>query len=171
MASANLVEKAGSQPSSPPTETTRLLQTSSQGSALDALEPHKNPYLLESLDYTPEEEYEVLRILDRRLMPCILLTTFVLNMDRTNNSNAISDNLPFDLGFDIDVVNTATALHSVFFAIACLSGAVLSKIAGPSRCESATLPLIAWVLTLAALRDTHSYVLMGCRNLSSCPNI
>ena len=62
------------------------------------------------------------------------MTTFVLNMDRTNNSNAISDNLPEDLGFDIDVVNTATAIYSVLFSVACLSGAVVAKVAGPSRC-------------------------------------
>ena len=55
-------------------------------------------------------------------------------MDRTNNSNAISDNLPEDLGFDIDVVNTATAIYSVLFSVACLSGAVVAKVAGPSRC-------------------------------------
>ena len=56
-------------------------------------------------------------------------------MDRTNNSNAISDNLPEDLGFNINVVNTATAIYSVLFSIFCLSGAVIAKIAGPSRCD------------------------------------
>jgi len=117
-------------------ETTTLLTSSSQlapyGEVLS--QPRKNPFYLPSLEYSPEEENEVLRIIDARLMPCILLTTFVLNMDRTNNSNAISDNLPFDLGFDINVVNTATALHSIFFAIACLTGAVIAKIVGPHKC-------------------------------------
>lgn len=120
-------------------ETTPLLNT--RGSLRKASEndpsSSKNPFLVESLHYTPEEEGRVLQIIDRRLMPCILITTFVLNMDRTNNSNAISDNLPFDLGFDIDVVNIATAMHSIFFAMACLTGAVIAKIVGPHRC---TLP-------------------------------
>ena len=93
-----------------------------------------NPFFDQELEYTPEEEAKVLRILDRRLFPWVLLTTFVLNMDRTNNSNAISDNLPADLGFTINVVNTATAIYSVLFSIFCLSGAIIAKWAGPARC-------------------------------------
>lgn len=93
-----------------------------------------NPLYVRNLVYSREEEAAVIRILDTRLFPWILLTTFVLNMDRTNNSNAISDNLPGDLGFNINVVNTATAIYSVLFSIFCLTGAVIAKIAGPSRC-------------------------------------
>lgn len=115
-------------------ETTPLLEQSAQDLSYEA-EPVKNPFVIDDLEYTPEEEGAVLWKLDRYLMPCILVTTFVLNMDRTNNSNAISDNLPADLGFDINVVNTATAMYSVFFAMACLSGAVIAKIVGPARCE------------------------------------
>ena len=103
-------------------------------STSDSTSTAASPYFIPSLEYTKKEEREVIRILDTRLFPWILLTTFVLNMDRTNNSNAISDNLPEDLGFDIDVVNTATAIYSVLFSVACLSGAVVAKVAGPSRC-------------------------------------
>ena len=95
-----------------------------------------NPLFVRNLVYTRSEEAAVVRILDTWLFPWILLTTFVLNMDRTNNSNAISDNLPEDLGFSINVVNTATAIYSVLFSIFCLTGAVIAKIAGPSRCTS-----------------------------------
>ena len=91
-------------------------------STSDSTSTAASPYFIPSLEYTKKEEREVIRILDTRLFPWILLTTFVLNMDRTNNSNAISDNLPEDLGFDIDVVNTATAVYSVLFSVACLSG-------------------------------------------------
>ena len=45
-------------------------------------------YFVKNLEYTAEEEAAVVRTLDTRLFPVILLTTFVLNMDRTNNSNA-----------------------------------------------------------------------------------
>lgn len=86
------------------------------------------------LRYSSEEERRVIHILDTRLFPWILLTTFVLNMDRTNISNAISDNLPQDLGFTIDTVNTATAIYAILFACFCVSGAVVAKIAGPARC-------------------------------------
>ena len=47
-------------------------------------EPHA---YVKDLEYSAEEESQVVRILDTRLFPWILLTTFVLNMDRTNNSN------------------------------------------------------------------------------------
>ncbi|KAI8985035.1 major facilitator superfamily domain-containing protein [Pilobolus umbonatus] len=46
--------------------------------------------------------------------------TFVLNMDRTNISNAISDNLPADLGFGIDGVNTGILIYSVVFTLVTL---------------------------------------------------
>lgn len=36
------------------------------------------------LEWTDEEESRVLFIIDTRLMPFVLLMTFVLNMDRTN---------------------------------------------------------------------------------------
>ncbi|KAF8970652.1 major facilitator superfamily domain-containing protein [Flammula alnicola] len=143
-------------------ESTSLLRESSQSPTYDATSP-KDTFFIDDLDYSREEEGEVLRILDRRLMPCILLTTFVLNMDRTNNSNAISDNLPFDLGFDINVVNTATAMYSVLFAMACLSGAVIAKIVGPSR----WIPILmfSWGLVTLAhvlITDKSGYLTVRC---------
>ncbi|KAK7449286.1 hypothetical protein VKT23_013429 [Stygiomarasmius scandens] len=92
-----------------------------------------NPFFIHNLSYTSEEEARVVRILDMRLFPWILLTTFVLNMDRTNHSNAVSDNLPADLGFTINTVNLGVAIYSVLFSLACLSGAVIAKIIRPSR--------------------------------------
>ncbi|KAI8072145.1 major facilitator superfamily domain-containing protein [Gilbertella persicaria] len=38
-------------------------------------------------------------------------------MDRTNISNAISDNLPADLGFNMTGVNTGTLVHSIVFTV------------------------------------------------------
>ncbi|KAF9562851.1 MFS general substrate transporter [Agrocybe pediades] len=145
-----------------PDETTTLLTSSSHATS-HGNGTQKNAFYVPNLDYSREEENEVLRIIDARLMPCILITTFVLNMDRTNNSNAISDNLPFDLGFDIDVVNTATALHSIFFAMACLTGAVVSKIVGPHK----WIPILmfSWgIVTLAhvLISDKSGYLTVRC---------
>lgn len=97
-----------------------------------------NPFFIPNLTYTSEEEARVVRIIDIRLFPWILLTTFVLNMDRTNLSNAISDNLPADLGFTTDTVNLATAIYSVLFSLACLSGAVVCKIVSCRYCSQST---------------------------------
>ncbi|KAJ6560144.1 MFS general substrate transporter [Mycena capillaripes] len=114
---------------------------------------------VKDLDYSAEEEARVIRILDTRLFPWILLTTFVLNMDRTNHSNAISDNLPADLGFTINTVNTGTAIYAVFFSLFCFSGAVMAKIVGPSR----WIPFLmfAWGLVTmshALIKDKAGYL-------------
>jgi hypothetical protein len=63
-------------------------------------------------------------------------------MDRTNHSNAISDNLPHDLAFTINVVNTGTAICSVLFSVFCLSGAVVAKRVGPARCKQYKLDVL-----------------------------
>ncbi|CAK5275003.1 unnamed protein product [Mycena citricolor] len=117
------------------------------------------PHYTKDLEYTRAEESAVVRVLDKRLFPVILLTTFVLNMDRTNNSNAISDNLPQDLGFTINTVNTATALYSVAFSLASFSGAVMAKVVGPSR----WIPILmfAWglvTLAHALIKDAGGYI-------------
>ncbi|KAJ7615951.1 MFS general substrate transporter [Roridomyces roridus] len=126
--------------------------------AVGTLHPEEPSYYDKSLSYTQEEENAVIRILDTRLFPAVLLTTFVLNMDRTNLSNAISDGLPADLGFTINTVNTATAVYSVVFSLAAFSGALIAKIVGPSR----WIPILmaAWgIVTLshAAIKNTAGY--------------
>ena len=127
-----------------------------------------NPFFIRILQYTKEEEARVIRILDTRLFPWILLTTFVLNMDRTNNSNAISDNLPADLGFNTNVVNTATAMYSGIFTVFCFTGAVIAKIVGPSKCKSSdSFCVFGYAFTVHDIRDTHSYVRLGASDRSS----
>ncbi|CAO3677207.1 unnamed protein product [Rhizopus stolonifer] len=83
------------------------------------------------LEWTEEEEKRVLFKIDTKLMPFILLMTFVLNMDRTNISNAISDNLPEELGFGITGVNTATLVHSITFTAVTLVTNPVAKRVGP----------------------------------------
>jgi hypothetical protein len=39
-----------------------------------------NPFFIRNLEYTREEEAKVIRILDTRLFPWILLTTYVLSV-------------------------------------------------------------------------------------------
>ncbi|KAJ8659312.1 hypothetical protein O0I10_005027 [Lichtheimia ornata] len=79
------------------------------------------------LEWTEKEENEVRRILDIRLMPFILLMSFVLNMDRTNISNAISDNLAEDLGFNNDGVNLSILVYSIIFTIFTLPSNPIAK--------------------------------------------
>ncbi|KAJ3205529.1 hypothetical protein HDU83_004686 [Entophlyctis luteolus] len=85
------------------------------------------------LVFDEEEDAQVRRILDRRLMPWILFSTFILNMDRTNLSNAISANLNGDLGFGLDVINNANTLYAVVFTVAAFFGSIVGKQFGPHR--------------------------------------
>ncbi|KAK0493733.1 MFS general substrate transporter, partial [Armillaria luteobubalina] len=97
-----------------------------------------NPYYFPQLSWTRKEESKIIKTLNTCLFPWILLTTFALNMDHTNHSNAVSDNLAEVLGFTNDTVNLGIAVYSVIFSFVCLSGAVISKIVGPAR----------WILVL-----------------------
>ncbi|CAO3680449.1 unnamed protein product [Umbelopsis vinacea] len=79
------------------------------------------------MEWTVDEEDSVRKKIDIRLMSFVLLMTFVLNMDRTNISNAISDGLPTDLGFTIDGVNTGTLVYSFVFTVFTLPSNVIVK--------------------------------------------
>ncbi|KAI8617985.1 MFS general substrate transporter [Chytriomyces sp. MP71] len=108
----------------------------------------------QDLVYSAEEEATVRLILDLRLMPFVLFSTFILNMDRTNLSNAISDNLPADLGFTTAVVNNANSMYAVLFSIAAFSGAILGKYFGPHK----YIPflVLAWGLTTTGHGFIHN---------------
>ncbi|KAL5498414.1 hypothetical protein ACEPAH_2556 [Sanghuangporus vaninii] len=55
----------------------------------------------------------------------------MLNVDRTNNVNAIPDDLPPDFEFIIyAVVNTAVVPNVALFSVAVITGAVPAKIVG-----------------------------------------
>ncbi|KAF5363117.1 hypothetical protein D9757_011723 [Collybiopsis confluens] len=124
-----------------------------------------NPFFIPNLVYLHEEEVKVIRTLDTRLFPWILLTTFVLNMDRTNLSNAITDNLPADLGFTTDTVNLGTAIYAVLFSLACLNGAVVCKIVHPAR----WIPILMFfwglvTMSHALMKDRQGYLTGACKN-------
>lgn len=124
--------------------------TITQGTAPDDTDPRLKDEMYDSkLEWSEKEENEVRRILDIRLMPFILLMSFVLNMDRTNicmytlhcikNSltndsfaaNAISDNLAEDLGFDNDGVNLSILVYSIIFTLFTLPSNPIAKRIGP----------------------------------------
>ncbi|KAI9326734.1 MFS general substrate transporter [Obelidium mucronatum] len=87
----------------------------------------------ETLSYTDEEEARVRFLIDTRLMPWILFSTFILNIDRTNLSNAIAGGLPKTLGFNNTVINNAGSMYAVIFSSAAILGSILGKYFGPHR--------------------------------------
>lgn len=113
----------------------RVLEINVSKTSIDDSDFSGSDSLILNFTFDAQEESKVVQILDRRLLLWVLFITFVLNMDRTNISNAVSDNLPIDLGFTTDTVNLGTAIYSIVFSLACLSGAVVCKIINPARCE------------------------------------
>ncbi|KAI9285182.1 major facilitator superfamily domain-containing protein [Umbelopsis sp. AD052] len=113
------------------------------------------------LQWTEEEEKKVIRKIDIRLMSWVLLMTFVLNMDRTNIANALSDGLPTDLGFNLDYVNQATLIYGIIFTIFTLpTNAIVKKVGAHNW-----IPFImfAWgIVTWAHIfvKDYKSYLVV-----------
>ncbi|CDH48430.1 mfs general substrate transporter [Lichtheimia corymbifera JMRC:FSU:9682] len=75
-----------------------------------------------TLQWTEDEERRIVRKLDFRLMPFMLIMSFVLNMDRTNLYD-----LAKDLGFTNDGVNVTIMVYSVLFTIFTLPSNFISK--------------------------------------------
>ncbi|KAI8581695.1 hypothetical protein K450DRAFT_294064 [Umbelopsis ramanniana AG] len=113
------------------------------------------------LQWTEEEEKKVVRKIDIRLMSWVLLMTFVLNMDRTNIANALSDGLPTDLGFNLDYVNQATLIYGIVFTVFTLpTNAIVKKVGAHNW-----IPFImfAWgIVTWAHIfvKDYNSYLVV-----------
>ncbi|KAJ3049030.1 hypothetical protein HDU99_009014, partial [Rhizoclosmatium hyalinum] len=118
----------------------------------DAFDPTRVEGYDPTLEYTEEEEARVRRLIDIRFMPWILFSTFILNMDRTNISNAVSGGLPKHLGFGYSTYNNGTSLYSVLFAIAAFFGSILAKRYGPHR----VIP--AMVLSWGLVTLGHAFV-------------
>ncbi|KAJ3727399.1 MFS general substrate transporter [Lentinula raphanica] len=157
-------------------DTPEIIETSdatkiSNSDTLSALSDADNPLFIPNLTYTQAEEAKIIRILDTRLFPWVLLTTFVLNMDRTNLSNAVSDNLPEDLGFTTDTVNLGTAIYSVLFSLACLSGAVVCKIVHPARWIP--FSMFCWGLVTmshALIQNRGGFLTVSCVSIAFLPS-
>ncbi|CEG62870.1 hypothetical protein RMATCC62417_00126 [Rhizopus microsporus] len=127
--------------------TSFTYSTEDYKSDIDGYVPH--------LEWTKEEEAKVLLKIDLKLMPFVLLMTFVLNMDRTNISNAISDNMPEHLGFNINGINTGTLLYSLVFTVITLITNPIAKRVGPHR----WIPFLmfSWAIVTWAHVFLHNY--------------
>ncbi|KAI7860293.1 major facilitator superfamily domain-containing protein [Circinella umbellata] len=107
------------------------------------------------LEWEEHEEAKVRRKIDVYLMPFLLLMAFVLNMDRTNHSNAISDHLNVDLGFSLDGVNNAILAYSILFTIFTLPSNFIAKKIGAYRWIPIMMSL--WAVITWAHVLIHNY--------------
>lgn len=142
---------------------------------------------IHDLQWTEEEERAVVNKIDIRLMSFVLLMTFVLNMDRTNickapllytnhtpctnninylhTANAISDNLPADLGFGINGVNTGTLVHSIVFTVGTLFTNPIVKRVGAHRWIPILMnswAIVTWAHALIHVSVLHTLLFRYC---------
>ncbi|CAH0040345.1 unnamed protein product [Clonostachys rhizophaga] len=115
------------------------------------------PGLVEPI-MSPEEERATLRKLDFFLMPLLVSGFFVLQLDRSNIGNALTDTLTTDLGITTDHVNLGNQLMLIGIIVAEIpSNLILQKIGPPVWL---TLQMFIWrliALTQAWCTNINSF--------------
>ncbi|KAF4306816.1 MFS general substrate transporter [Botryosphaeria dothidea] len=111
----------------------------------------------EAASWTIEEERKVVRKLDFYLMPLLVLGFFVLQLDRSNISNALTDTLTKDLGISSDDVNLGNQLMLVGIIIFELPSNVLLQKAGAP----------VWLTAQMGIWGTIALTQASCTNIRS----
>ncbi|KAL3461620.1 vitamin H transporter [Aspergillus heterothallicus] len=108
--------------------------------------------------WTEAEENAILRRLDLFLMPLLIAGFFVLQLDRSNISNALTDTLPEDLNISSDQVNLGSQLMLIGIVIAEIpSNFILQKLGASIWL---TFQMLVWgliALTQAWCTNIHSF--------------
>ncbi|KAH6957832.1 major facilitator superfamily domain-containing protein [Ilyonectria sp. MPI-CAGE-AT-0026] len=109
-------------------------------------------------EWTQAEEKATLRKLDFFLMPMLVGGFFVLQLDRSNISNALTDTLTTDLGITSDDVNLGSQLMLIGIIVAEIpSNVLLQKLGAPIWL---TFQMFVWgliALTQAWCTNIHSF--------------
>ncbi|KAG0364446.1 major facilitator superfamily domain-containing protein [Gamsiella multidivaricata] len=124
----------------------------------------KNAYYDHGLTWTAEEEKRLVRIFDLRVLSWIGVMFFFLQLDRGNMSNALTDNLMFDLNIDLNTITLGTTVFILFFCIFEIPSNMVIRRIGPHR----WIPFLMffWGLATASqvfLQDRVSFLI--CRAL------
>ncbi|KAB2570445.1 putative transporter [Lasiodiplodia theobromae] len=111
----------------------------------------------ESVSWTAEEERKVLRKLDFFLMPLLVLGFFVLQLDRSNISNALTDTLTEDLGITSNDVNLGNQLM--------LAGIIIFELPSNILLQKVGAPI--WLTAQMGIWGTIALTQAWCTNIHS----
>ncbi|KAF4931443.1 putative transporter [Colletotrichum viniferum] len=111
----------------------------------------------EGESWTQDEEKAVVRKLDWYLMPLLVVGFYVLQLDRTNISNALTDTLTQDLGIANNQVNIGNQLM--------LAGIVIAEI--PSNLILQRVGAPVWLTLQVAIWGTIALMEAWCTNVHS----
>ncbi|KAF8938710.1 major facilitator superfamily domain-containing protein [Dissophora ornata] len=124
----------------------------------------RNPHYDHELTWTAQEEKELVRIFDFKVLSWIGVMFFFLQLDRGNLSNALTDNLMLDLNVDLNTITLGTTVFVIFFCFFEIPSNMIIRRVGPHR----WIPflMLLWGLATASqvwLKDRASFLI--CRAL------
>ncbi|KAF9356184.1 hypothetical protein BGX26_005614 [Mortierella sp. AD094] len=128
------------------------------------IQGEKNPFYVHDLTWTQEEEKQIVRTFDYKILAWIGVMFFFMQLDRGNMANALTDNFMEDLNIDLNTVTLGSTLFTCFFCLFEIPSNMVIRRAGPQR----WIPFLMcfWGLSTASqffLKDRATFLI--CRVL------
>jgi MFS family permease len=112
--------------------------------------------LVNTVDWSPEEEKKAKRKLDLIIMPILLLGFFCLQLDRGNMANAITDDFMEDVGIDQDQFNVGQQMLSLGIVLTEIPANMILYRTGPAFWLTLQLFLFGTVSTFQAFQRGYA---------------
>ncbi|KAF8933569.1 hypothetical protein BGZ58_006252 [Dissophora ornata] len=128
------------------------------------IQGEKHPYYAHEPTWTPEEEKEIVRTFDTKILAWVGVMFFFMQLDRGNMANALTDNFMEDLNISLNTVALGSTIFTIFFCLFEIPSNMVIRHAGPQRWIPFMMCL--WGLATASrffLKDKLSFLI--CRAL------